>query len=110
MEINGFRDQISTKTHAAISLNFLRLKALFSRFILRVIRGYIVHDVFEPQIGENLLDNLHTENTQVDRVVSHTSLIFYFDFLFFYAKNEAADLFFVMKPKTDRISHLNAAI
>ena len=28
----------------------------------------------------------------------------------FYAKNEAADIFFVMKPKTGRISLFNAAI
>ena len=28
----------------------------------------------------------------------------------FYAKNEAADIFFVMKPKTGRISPVHAAI
>ena len=28
----------------------------------------------------------------------------------FYVKNEAADIFFVMKPKTDRIALVNAAI
>ena len=28
----------------------------------------------------------------------------------FYAKNEAADIFFVMKPKTGRISLFHAAI
>ena len=57
------------KTQAAIALKILRLKALFPRFILRVVRGYIVHPVFEPQIGENLFDILHTENTHFDRVV-----------------------------------------
>ena len=34
----------------------------------------------------------------------------YFDWLMFYAKNEAADIFFVMKPKTGRISLFRAAI
>ena len=41
----------------------VHLKAYFQRFILKVVRGYIVHLVFEPQIGENLLNILHTENT-----------------------------------------------
>ena len=51
-------------------LNILRLKGLFQGFVLRVVRGYIVHLVFEPQIGKNLPDIFHTENTHFDRVVS----------------------------------------
>ena len=39
----------------------VHLKAFFQRFILKVVRGYIVHLVFELQIGENLLDILHAE-------------------------------------------------
>ena len=50
----------------------VHLKAFFQRFILKVVRGYIVHLVFEPQIGENLLDILHAENTHFDGVVSRT--------------------------------------
>ena len=44
------------------------------------------------------------------RKESHTTLILYFDWLMFYAKNEATDIFFVMKPKTGRISLFHAAI
>ena len=93
----------------------VHLKAFFQRFILKVVRGYILHLVFELQIGENLLDILHAENTHFDGVVSrtkkaHTAWILYFNWLMFYAKNEAADIFFVMKPKTGRISLFHAAI
>ena len=96
-------------------LKKVHLKAYFQRFILKVVRGYIAHLVFEPQIGENLLNILHTENTHFDRVTSrakesHEVLILYFDWLMFYAKNEAADICFVMKPKTGRISLFNVAI
>ena len=51
-------------------LKSVHLKAIFQSFILKVVRGYIVHLVFEPQIGENLLDILHAENTHFDGVVS----------------------------------------
>ena len=70
VKTGGFRDQISTKTHAAIAFKNVHLKAFFQRFILKVVRGYIVHLLFELQIGENLLDILHAENTHFDGVVS----------------------------------------
>ena len=44
------------------------------------------------------------------RKESHTALILYFDWLMFYAKNEAADIFFVMKQNTGRISLFHAAL
>ena len=44
------------------------------------------------------------------RKESHAAFILYFDWLMFYAKNEAAYIFFVMKPKTGRISLFHAAI
>ena len=70
MKTEGFRDQISTKIYAAISFKNVHLKAFFQKFILKVVRRYIVHLVFEPQIGENLLDILHAQNTHFDGVVS----------------------------------------
>ena len=67
--------------------------------------------VFEPQISKNLLDILHAENTHFDILSpAQRALILYLDWLMFYAKNEAADIFFVMKPKTSRISLFNAVI
>ena len=42
---------------------------------LKVVRGYIALLVFEPQIDENLLDILHTENTHFDRVVSRAKKV-----------------------------------
>ena len=50
------------------------------------------------------------EVVSLPRKESHTALILYFDWLMFYAKNEAADIFFVMKPKTCRISLFHAAV
>ena len=38
------------------------------------------------------------------------ALILYFDWFILYAKNEAADIFFVMKPKTGRITLFYAAV
>ena len=75
VKTGGFRDQISTKTHAAISFKNVHLKAYFQRFILKAVRGYIAHLVFEPQIGENLLNILHTENTDFDRVTSRAKKV-----------------------------------
>ena len=51
------------------------IESVFPRFILRMVRGYIVHLVFEPQIGEYLLAILHTENTHFDRLVSFAKKI-----------------------------------
>ena len=48
------------------SFKNLRLKTLFQRFILKVVHGYIAYFVFEPQIGENLLDILHKKHILIE--------------------------------------------
>ena len=58
-----------------IDFKYFAFESVFPRVILRVVRGYIVHLVFEPQIGENFLDILHTENTHFDKVVSRTKTV-----------------------------------
>ena len=53
----------------------VHLKAFFQRFILKVVREYIAQLFFLPQIGENLLDILHAENTNFDRDVSRAKKV-----------------------------------
>ena len=84
---------------------------LFLRFILRVVRGYIVHLVFEPKFAWHFAYRKYTLwQSCLPSKESHTALISYFELLIFHAKNEDADMFFVIKPKTGRISLFNAAI
>ena len=70
VKTGGFGNKYRQKRMRRLLFKNVHLKAFFQRFILKVVRGYIVHLVFEPQIGENLLDILHAENTHFDGVVS----------------------------------------
>ena len=73
--MGGFGTKYRPKRMRRFLLKNVHLKAYFQRFILKVVRGYIVHLVFEPQIGENLLNILHTENTHFDRVTSRAKKV-----------------------------------
>ena len=114
VKVRVFRDQISTKPHAAISFKKL-FEGVLLRFILKLVRVYTSSTSFlSHKSVKILLDILHTENTYFDRIVCRAKKVTALPFLFrhfdmFYAKNEATDIFFVMKPKTGRTSLFNAA-
>ena len=115
MKTGGFRDQISTKTHAAISFKKCAFKSLFPKVYFksgpRVHRPPRFWATDRRKFAQHFAYRKYAFwQSYLPRKESHAALILYFDWLMFYAKNEAADICFVMKPKTGRISLFNVAI
>ena len=109
MKTGGFRDQILTKTHAAISLKIFSFESSFPKvyfkFGPRVHRPPRFWATDRRKFAWHFAYRKYTFwQSCLLRKESHTTLILYFDWLKFYARNEAADIFFVIKPKTGRIS------
>ena len=115
MKTGGFRDQISTETHAAISFKKCAFKSLFPKVYFksgpRVHRPPRFWATDRRKFAQHFAYRKYAFwQSYLPRKESHAALILYFDWLMFYAKNEAADICFVMKPKTGRISLFNVAI
>ena len=113
MKTEGIRDQISTKTHAAISFKTFAFESSFPKVYFK--SGPRVHR--PPRFWATDWQKFAWHFAYIKYTFwqsclphkeSHTALILYFDWLIFYAKDEAADIF--VKPKTGRISLFYAAI
>ena len=98
MKTGGFRDQISTKTHAAISFLKCAFKCFFPKVYFK--SGPRVHRPPRFWATDRRKFAWHFAcrkyafwRSCLPRKESHTALILYFDWLMFYAKNARLQIF-----------------